>query len=53
MTGCFILFYFIYVISYIVELTLFVCAWRWSCNFYTGAVGDIGDAANTRDRERG
>jgi len=24
------LYYFIYVISYIVELTLSVCAWRWS-----------------------
>jgi len=32
-----VLYYLIYVISYIVELTLSVFAWRWSCNSLHGS----------------
>jgi len=32
-----VLYYLIHVISYIVELTLFGCVWRWSCNSLHGS----------------
>jgi len=48
-----VLYYLIYVISYIVELTLSICAWHDRVILYTGAVEDTGNAANTRNGEMG
>jgi len=33
-----VLYYLIYVISYIFELTLSVCAWWWSCTSLHGSI---------------
>jgi len=33
-----VLYYFIYVIAYIVELTLSICVWQWSCISLHGTI---------------